>query len=202
VHGDGGAPFSTAVCDVPETGKTAAPAMPASVLTRRINAGSLLLLQHRSRPSAGQMFVLLLGGAILYAGLRDHDWASRLLGVIGAFMFFGELYALGLRTRLNIRQGVIALERTCYGAITARHTTMTRDFWRLELRIDGGLPLLRSVHAVGHDGKSIRLLSHLEDSRQAHVLRRWIALVLERGVAGVELPGEMPLSRFIRHGRD
>ena len=200
VERNSGATLAEAVSDVPETGKTDAPPIAPSIVYRIPNPNWLTLCEISKGSPVKTILWTLLGLGCIVVGwkVRVNGWPFFLFGcaVLGSVG-----YALGARNDITVMQGFLVIRRWWFGYEIQKRTVKADRILQLEVNTHAALPAgysTWSLDAMVNYGKDIWLVAGLEDSRQAYVLRRWIGLILEQGMAGALLEGELPLDEFIR----
>lgn len=179
---------SAVFAELPDTGKTGAPRIPAELLCR-VARSSALILEEPPQVGFGQaLFGAAVGTAIMWAvGPSNALGDSALWFFLGAAILFGAIYLSGLRTRTEVRPATITLRKWWFGlsvtsrvfALAAIETVATRVQASSQRSATTYKTLLRL-----RDGSEVELFDSIKDSRQAEAVRS----VIERRLEGTAEP--------------
>ena len=190
------------VSDVPETGRTRAPALARNPHQHRLHPEWLAFIETSNEgPASGSEGAWLgLGLAVVGALVV---WMVNELGwffvVFGALILGFTAYNTGAVSEFVFMEGALLVRRSWFGWKFQNRTIAAQRITDIEINPSPSQPVTLSglsLSACLHDGSRVLLMGSLRESSQAHVLRRWIALILKQGVGGAHLEGELPLEAF------
>ena len=188
--------YSAVFAELPDTGKSGAPRIPAELLYR-IARSTALVLEEPPQLGFGQSFLgVTVGVAIMAAvGPSNALGSNALWFFLGAAILFSAVYLLGLRTRTEIRPSTITLRRWWFGlSLTSRvfaSTIISAVATRVQAASQRSGTVYKTLLQL-HDGSEVELFDVLKDSRQAEALRT----LIERRLAGEP---ELELEKLISY---
>ncbi len=199
VSGGKTVPQAEAVSDVPETGTTGATPISPAIFYRKPHPNWLALVEPPEDKDSTTLIWLLIslcfiGGGWLAGGA---GWFAVLLGV---FFLGAIVYGIGMRNVITVMQDALVVRRWWFGIDLQKRTVPAERITGLRVAPHVVLPPGRStwsIEALVEGESGVWLVDGIEDSRKAYVLRRWIALILARGMTDVQLEGELPLEQLM-----
>jgi hypothetical protein len=174
---------SAVFAELPDTGKSGAPRIPAALLYR-IARSSALILEEPPQVGLGQaLFGAVIGVAIMWAvGPSNALGGNALWFFLGAAILFGSIYLSGLRTRTEVRPAMLTLRKWWFGLSVTTRVFALAAIDAVATRVQATSPRNATTYKTLlrlRDGSEVELFDSIKDSRQAEALRRLIERRLE-----------------------
>jgi hypothetical protein len=184
-----GARPSPVFAELPDTGKSGAPHIPGDLVYRVAGASALVLEEPPQIGLGGMLIGMTVGGGIMWASAGSALGFGAIWFFLGAAIAFGSVYGFGLRIRVEVRPGLVALRKSWFGIAVGSRDFAGTHISAVSTRVAAQTPHELSQYKMLlllRDGQDVELIDDIKDSRQAEALRRMVEERL-RGAQNAEL---------------